>query len=136
MALSIQEQYNELSFYTLAHQDISFIHQHIVEAQVAQTATSDTKPKSIIFSLVGLYLFIKKSYTGRQIQQRHMQMAKNKKTFPAIILPAKRGDISVSDVLAKPPGQERDKMIAKSCASVWNVYQNNRDAITNITALH
>ena len=27
---SIKEQYNELSYYTLAHKDVSFIHQHIV----------------------------------------------------------------------------------------------------------
>lgn len=61
-----------------------------------------------------------------------MQMAKNKKTLPTIILPAKRGDISVSDVLAKPPGQERDKMIGNWCASVWEAYQSSREAIINI----
>ncbi len=84
MPPSIQEQYNELSFYTLAHQHPSFIHQHIVDAQIAQTAAANTKPISIIFSLAGLYLFIEKNYTGKQVQQLHMQMAKNKKPWPTI----------------------------------------------------
>ncbi len=132
MKLSIQEQYNELSFYTLAHQDKSFIHQHIVDAQTAQTTDANTKPISIIFSLVGLYLFIEKNYSGRQVQQIHTQMAKNKKTLPTITLPSKRGDINVSDVLEKPPGEERDKMIRKWCVSVWEAYQNNRETIMNI----
>lgn len=101
---------------------------------IAQTANPDTKPISIIFSLVGLYLFVEKNYTGRQVQQIHMQMAKNKKTLPTIILPAKRGDINVSDVLAKPTGQERDKMIRNWCASVWEAYQSSREAIININA--
>lgn len=132
MTLSLQEQYCELSFYTLAHPDVSFIHQHIVDAHTAQTADAATKPIAIIFSLVGLYLFVEKKYTGKKIQQIHMKMAGNKKGWPAIILPAERGNISVSDVLATPPGPQRDEMIYKWCASVWDAYQDNSETIRNI----
>ncbi len=78
--MTSQEQFHELSFYTLSLQDKYFIHQHIVDAYAAQTADINTKPIKIIFSLVGLYLFIEKKYTGREVQLAHMQMAKNKIT--------------------------------------------------------
>jgi len=138
MTLSLPEQYNELAFYTLAHPGKSFIHQHIVDAYTAQTADASTKPIAIIFSLVGLCLFVEKKYTGKKIQQIHMQMAKNKKVWPAIILPAERGTISVSDVVAIPPGPERDEMIGKWCVSVWDAYQQNHETIRNLaaTSLH
>jgi hypothetical protein len=133
--MTLQEQYNELSFYTLSHQDPSFIHQHIVNAYIAQTADAATKPISIVFALVGLYLFIEKNYTGKQIQQIHSQMAKNKKTWPSIILPADRGNVHIADVLATMPGMERDAMIRTWCASVWAAYQNNRETIINLHLL-
>jgi hypothetical protein len=133
MALSIQEQYNELSLYTLVHQDESFIHQHIVDAHTAQTADTNTKPISILFALAGLYLFVEKNYSGRQVQQAHLRMAKNKQALPSVILPAERGEITVSDVVAKPPGQERDEMIYTWCASVWEAYKTNRETIITLT---
>ena len=127
-----EEQYNELSFYTLSHQDSSFIHQHIVDGQIAQIADEKTKAISITFSLVGLYLYLEKDFTGRQVQQFHMEMAKNKRQWPKIVLPAKRGEINVSDVLAVSPGQERDNMIRKWCESVWDAYIDNRTTIVNL----
>ena len=130
--MTLQEQYNELSFYTLSHQDPSFIHQHIVDAYFAQIADANTKPIRIVFALVGLYLFIERNYTGKEIQQVHTQMAKNKNAWPTITLPAERGNIHVADVLAASPGTERDAMIRTWCASVWAAYQNNRQTIINL----
>ena len=128
-----EEQYHELTFYTLSHQDmLSFIHQHIVDAQGAQTADKKTKPITIIFSLVGLYLYVEKDFTGRRVQQFHMKMAKNKRPWPQINLPINRGDINVSDVLAVSPGSERDKMIRKWCETVWGAYKDSRTAIINL----
>lgn len=127
-----EEQFNELSFYTLSLQDVSFIHQHIVDAHGAQTADEMTKSIKIIFSLVGLYLYLERDFTGRQVQLFHMEMSKNKKEWPKILLPAKRGEINVSDVIAIAPGQERDKMIRKWCESVWDSYKDSRTAIVNL----
>ena len=127
-----EEQYNELSFYTLSHQDMSFIHQHIVDAQGAQTADENTKSIRIIFSLVGLYLYVERDFTGRQVQQTHMIMAKRKRQWPKIFLPTKRGEIDVSDVMAASPGQDRDKMIRKWCETVWDAYKENRATIVNL----
>jgi flavodoxin len=127
-----EQQYHELSFYTLSHPDPAFIHQHIVDAYTAQTANEKTKAISITFSLAGLYLYIEKKFTGKQVQQFHQKMAENKKEWPELILPEKRGNIDVSGVLAASPGPERDKMIRKWCKSVWNAYKDNRAAITDL----
>jgi hypothetical protein len=63
---SPQDEFYELSYYTLAHPDnVYFIHQYIVEAFQTQSADKDTKPIRLIFSLLGLYLYLEKGYTGR-----------------------------------------------------------------------
>jgi len=93
-------------FYTLSHPDKSyFIHQHVVDAYSAQTADENTKPIGLVFALVGLYLYLEKNYTGRQVQQAHMKLANNKKPWPKIELPKDRGAITVTDVLNAQPGE-------------------------------
>jgi hypothetical protein len=127
-----EKEYHELSFYTLAHQDPSFIHQHIVDAYAAQTANAYTKPITIIFALAGLYLYLEKNYTGREIQKFHMKMASNKTIWPAIPFPAGRGEITVSDVLDMPPGTLRDKAIREWCLSVWHAYKQCQKQIKDL----
>ncbi|HEX8316676.1 MAG TPA: DUF5946 family protein, partial [Flavisolibacter sp.] len=107
----------------------SFIHQHIVDAYTAQTATASTKQISLAFSLIGLYLAVEKNYSGRHIQQVHQQLAKNKTMIPQLNLPANRGSITIADVLAVPPGKQRDEMIQQWCKSVWQSYQEARETI-------
>ncbi|HEY8894696.1 MAG TPA: DUF5946 family protein [Niastella sp.] len=126
------ESYNALSYYTLTHPGSSFIHQHIVDAYTAQTADASTKPIGLVFALAGLYLYIEKNFTGKQVQQAHLQMAKNKRPWPAISLPAKRGDITVLDVMAAAPGPERDARIQDWAACVWKAYDNDREVIIGI----
>jgi hypothetical protein len=120
-----QDLYDALSFYTLSHPDADyFIHQHFVDAYAAQNADEDTKPISIIFSLVGLYLLIEKGYTGKQVQLFHMHMAEQKKPWPEIILPQYRGDITIKDVITKSAGEERDQMIKEWCFSILKAYKD------------
>jgi hypothetical protein len=124
------ELFSQLSFYTLSHSDKeTFIHQHIVDAYTAQTADSKTKTIAIVYSLVGLYLFIEKKYTGKQVQLTHLKLSKDKSNFPHIILPEKRGEISISNVLAKKSGKERDIMIQNWCSSVWLSYYESKEKI-------
>lgn len=116
--------YEELSFYTLAHPDKAFfIHQYIVDAQTAQTADAATKPISLLFSLVGLFLAVEKGYSGKQVQDAHLHLARNKSGWPAIGLPESRGAITAVDVLLVEAGEERDRMIRRWCASVWGAYK-------------
>jgi Family of unknown function (DUF5946) len=128
----LQQQYNDLSFYTLSLQDAAFIHQHIVDAYTAQTAGESTKPISIIFALAGLLLHVEKGYTGREVQLFHMKMAKNKIPWPVIVLPEKRGDITVADVLAAAPGAQRNGLIHLWCTSVWEAYKDSSTIIRQL----
>jgi Family of unknown function (DUF5946) len=118
-------EFNELLYYTLGHPDKDyFIHQHAVDAFQAQTADEKTKPIGLVFSLIGLYLFLERGYTGKAVQQAHMTMAQHKKTWPSRPLPAERGEITVTEVLKSTPGPERDQMIRCWCVSVWNAYKD------------
>jgi hypothetical protein len=128
-------KFHELSFYTLGHPDKEyFIHQHGVDAFQAQTADEDTKLIGLVFALIGLYLFLEKGYTGKQVQQAHMKMAANKKPWPRLSLPASRGQITVVDVLNTTPGPERDLMIKSWCASVWQAYADWHPGIAALAA--
>jgi hypothetical protein len=59
-------QYHELRAYSLAHRDPNFLHQHVVDAFAAQCANERTKPITLTFALVGLYLHVEKKQTGLQ----------------------------------------------------------------------
>jgi len=53
---SDRERYLELTAYTLSHTDPAFIHHYAVEAFAAQTADHTTKPITLAFALIGLYV--------------------------------------------------------------------------------
>jgi hypothetical protein len=127
-----EELFHELMYYTLAHPDPSFIHQNVVDAYAAQTADDTTKNITIIFSLIGLYLYIEKNFTGRQVQKAHMVLANRRKQWPRLPLPQDRGSVAITDVLASAPGQPRDAMIHNWCASVWEAWCESRPQIADI----
>lgn len=129
---SEQTDYEELSYYTLTRGDPSFIHQHVVDAYAAQTANVNDKPIKLIFALIGLCLFVERQFTGRQVQQAHMEISRQKREWPVFSLPKNRGSISVGDVLAAPAGVERDEMIQRWCESVWEAYQEHRETVVNL----
>jgi hypothetical protein len=124
-----EDAYHELCAYTLQRGDAAFIHQHVVDAFAAQRATADTKPIAVAFSLAGLYLHVEKGFSGRQVQRAHMQLARQKRTWPTFVLPDDRGAVSVLDVMKIPAGAARDEAIDKWCASVWSACAANRGPI-------
>ena len=128
-APSDQELYDELAFYTLGLRDPEFIHQHIVDAFAVQHAGPDSKPIAIVFGLVGLYLYLEKNFTGRQVQRVHMQLARNRRKWTAPSIPQRQANVGLADVLSAPPGQERDAMIRRWCESVWQDWQHCRSQI-------
>jgi hypothetical protein len=129
---SDQELYNELAFYTLAHGDPAFIHQNVVDAFAAQTAGPATKPITIVFALIGLYLHVEKGFTGKQVQRAHMQLAKYRRQWFMPALPLDRGAIRIQDVLAVAPGPARDAMIRKWCESAWQPWSASRQQIVDL----
>jgi hypothetical protein len=104
----------------------------VVDAFAAQTARAGDKPIRLTFALVGLYLQIEKGYSGRQVQLAHTQLAGVKQEWPAFPLPEKRGAITALDVLEAPPGPERDAMIRRWCASVWEAYSGSREIVARL----
>jgi hypothetical protein len=107
----------------------SFIHQHIVDAYTAQYADEDTKPIAVAFSLIGLCLYVEDHRSGRDVQRAHMELARDRRRWPTFKLPQRRGTITVSDVVATPPGDERDDMIRKWCISVWDAWQESHASV-------
>src|SRR6266480_1424634 len=99
-----QDAYHELAAYTLTHGDLTFIHQHVVDAWMAQHADEGTKPIGLTFALVGLYLHLEQGFSGRQVQRAHMQMGRQKRPWPRFALPAQRGAVTAIDVMAAPEG--------------------------------
>ena len=138
MTLSVAEQeaYDELSAYSLMRGDATFVHQHVVDAIAVQYSDEHTKPIKLTFGLVGLYLKIEKQFSGRRVQLAHMQMARKKHVWPEFEIPTDRGSMSPSDVIAAPPGPERDKAIDAWCLSVWAPWQSNGLAIANLLEQH
>jgi hypothetical protein len=122
---SVLEQYYTLTYYTLAHPDPSFVHQHVVDAYTAQTAGAGTKPIAVAFALFGLYLFIERGTSGRDVQRMDMLLARRRHVWPSFRLPAGRGTITVADVLAAPPGAQRDDLIRQWCVSVWEAWHES-----------
>ena len=130
-----QELYDELAFYTLSHPDPAFLHQHIVDAYAAQHAGDASKPIGIVFALIGLYLYLEKGFTGKQVQRMHMRLAHQRKQWPKLPPPLSPAKMSLADVLAAEPGKPRDAAIRNWCASVWETWTLQRDQIVELARI-
>lgn len=113
------EAYHQLSAYTLTLGDAAFIHQHVVDAYAAQNANTETKPITITFALVGLYLHIERQLNGREVQRAHQWLARKPRAWPCFVLPEKRGAFTAKDVLAYPVGAERAVAVSSWATNVW-----------------
>ena len=127
-----RDAHDELCAYTLSHGDPAFIHQHVVDAYATQHADEHTKPIGLTFALIGLYLYVERQFTGRQVQRAHMHLGRRKRTWPPLTLPADRGTMTAADVMAMPPGRARDDAIRAWCASVWGAFSANRQTLADL----
>jgi hypothetical protein len=128
--------YEELAAYTLTLGDVAFIHQHVVDAFAAQRATEATKPITVAFALIGLYLHVERGFTGRQVQRAHMMLARRSRSWPIFRLPETRGPLTAADVLAAPAGRERDRAISVWCAAVWSAYAEIAPEVAALARAH
>lgn len=105
----------------------------MVDAFAAQNADDRTKPITLTFALVGLYLHVEKEYSGKQVQRAHMELARTKRaSWPHLTLPRERGSITVAEVMAAPAGPPRDQRIHEWATSVWNAFAENRDVVSEL----
>jgi len=120
---------NELTYYTLAHGDPAFIHQHVVDAYGAQHVRPSASTIGAAFTLAGLYLAVERHFTGRQVQRMHMLMGSASKQWPRFDPPDDLGRVTVGDVLAVEAGPLRDQAITRWCATVWTAWSAEHDRV-------
>ena len=122
------DAYDELYVYTMGRKD--FMLQHVVDAHMVQVTTATNPPPiGAIFGLAGLYLYVEKGFTGRQVQNAHRVMGRVKRSWPSIVWPIRRGDMTAADVLEMPPGQARDEAVDEWCRQVWTAFSENRGMV-------
>lgn len=130
--MTAEHLFHELSYYTLAQPREEFVHQYVVDAYGAQSADTSDKPIRLAFALVGLYLHVELGCNGREVQRIHTRLAQRKPVLPQFDIPESRGAVRIADVLAAPPGAQRNRKIEDWCESVWMAYRQNRRAIVGL----
>lgn len=125
--------FSDLSCYTVALRDTEFIHQHAVDAYEAQHAGGTTRNITVAFGLIGLYLALEKGYTGKQVQQVHMRIAKSRREWPWLEPPARPARLTVLDVLNMPDGPRKDAMIRKWMEAVWESWVDHKRWVREMT---
>ncbi len=127
-----RDAFHELCAYSISRGDPAFIHQHVVDAFAAQMADEQTKPITLTFALIGLYLHLERHFTGRQVQRAHQYLARRKRPWPSFILPRERGSPTALEVLALPEGVARNEAIHTWCASVWHAYRDANHSVAEL----
>ena len=104
------QQYSDLSCYTAARQDPTFIHQH---------SGGTTRNITVTFGLIGLYLALERGYTGKHVQRPHMQIIQVRRNWPRLEPPVHPAGITVGDVFGAGTDAEKDAMIRQWMTAVW-----------------
>jgi Family of unknown function (DUF5946) len=121
---ALRNAYDELYVYTMSRPGL--VRQHVVDAFAVQTASTGTKPVSVVFGLVGLYLRVENQFSGNQVQRAHMVLGHRKREWPRVHVPEDRDGMTVADVQAADPGPDHDKAIGDWCRSIWAAFTQNR----------
>ncbi len=122
--------YDELCAWTLSLGDADFVHQHVVDARMLQTATAETKSIGVAFALVGLHLYLERGFTGREVQKVHMRLGRGGPPWPTFELPAERGALTHESVIEHPEGPDRIEAIRRWCIAVWAPWSSQREGVT------
>jgi hypothetical protein len=68
-------------------------------------------------------------YTGKEVQDAHIRLAKLSKEWPVFNIPEHRGDLTVIHALETDAGPTRDMAIIEWASSVWKAYKNEQEAV-------
>lgn len=110
---------DELRAYTVGLSDAEFLHQHVVDAYEVYDSGPWSKPIAVAFGLAGLYMYLERGATGRQVQQVHRLIGAQRKAWPVFAVPDDRGAMGPAEVMEAAPGPDRDAAIRAWCESVW-----------------
>jgi hypothetical protein len=123
----------DLTCYTIAKQDPAFIHQYAVDAYGAQHGGGSTRPITVVFALIGLCLALEKGYTGKEVQEAHMRIARVYRVWPRLTPPERPAELTVVDVLREETDERKDAMIREWSASVWQSWEDQHPWIRDTT---
>jgi hypothetical protein len=124
--------YHEVCAWSLSRRDGHFVHQFIVDCWALQHATVGSKPISIVFPLVSLYLHLEHGQSGRQAQLAHMQLAKHRKDWPRMTPPADEIRFSVREVFDLESDAAREQAIHRWCELTWKVWKDSQQVIREL----
>ena len=114
------QRYNELLVYTLSLGDKEFIHQHAIDTYAAQHSGSGLRPIQICFALIGLYLYLERGYSGKEVQQAHRKLAERTKDWTMLMHARPIPSMTVVDILRSTPGESRNDRIRQWADAVWD----------------
>ncbi len=120
---------DKLYAYTLARDRGEFIHQHAVDAYAAQHIGAETKPVVLAAALIGLFLFVERGYSGREVQLEHMKLSNKMKVWPPFEAPKNHAGLTVMEALSVPAGAERDDKIKQWARAVWEMWRERHAEI-------
>lgn len=129
MTLTPAVAHAHLAAWSLTLGDPAFVHQHVVDAWTAQTATVRSAPIGVAFALIGLCLHLEHGRTGREVQQAHMRLARVRRDWPVFALPTERGAIGPADVLAEAADPDRVAAVRGWCEAVWGAYAASQASV-------
>ncbi len=102
----------------------------IVDSYGAQHAGGPAKKMGVVFAVTGLYLYLEKGYTGKDVRQAHADMAQHKGyNWPALLSPDPKYRMTISDVIT---ATDKDKAIHEWAVSTWAAWQKDRALIITI----
>src|SRR6516162_5702496 len=123
---AVRAAYDEVHAHTMGR--LGFILQHVVDPFAAQTANAGSKPISVVFGLVGLYLQVERQFPAVR-SRRHTWTRTWKTSVATRVFARGSGSMTVADARAAPAGPERDAAIDDWCRSVWTAFGGNRQTI-------
>ncbi|MFN8341579.1 MAG: DUF5946 family protein [Cyclobacteriaceae bacterium] len=125
--------FSELTAYSLSLGDPYFIHQIAVDTYAAQHHLESFAAVRTNFALIGLCLVVEHGYTGRQVQQVHMELPKQ--AWPVCVNSSPIGSVTVKDVIDCTAGMERFDIIHEWAESVWSAWTAEHERIRQIVTV-
>ena len=86
------------------------------------------KPIATTFALVGLYLVNERNYTGKQVQQVHIALAKKSKAWSHFPTPKEKTWITIKEV-TQSPDNKKQELIKQWSKSVWKIWKPEKEKI-------
>ena len=82
---------------------------------------------------IGLYLAQEKGYTGLQVQRAHVKIGRTRRDWPRLEPPEHPAELTVMDVLQVGTDAEKEEMLLRWAASVWQSWEHRHQWVREMT---